>query len=134
MGQPTIRRSKWIQILFLQSMVFLYSLVSLLSKFAATFMREGGFWNARFLATVALMLLCLAVYAVFWQRILKIMDLSLAYLNKGTGLLWSLLWSVLIFAEGVTWQNIVGVALIISGMTILNMENLKTVEGADSHA
>jgi len=63
-------------------------------------------------------LLVLGTYAVLWQQILKRTSLSFAYMFKGTSLIFVLLLAALIFGEQITLSNIIGAALIITGITL----------------
>lgn len=59
----------------------------------------------------------MGVYALLWQRIIKRMPLSMAYMFKGTSLIFVLLFSALFFGEVITWTNILGSLIIIIGIT-----------------
>ena len=63
----------------------------------------------------------IGVYAIFWQRVLKRVDLSVAYANKGIGILWTLVWSTLIFKESITLLNVVGIIVICVGVMVVTM-------------
>ena len=60
----------------------------------------------------------MGLYAVLWQQILKRMDLSLAYMFKGTSLIFVMLLAYILFGEQITWNNIVGAIIIISGIVL----------------
>ena len=62
----------------------------------------------------------LVFYAVAWQAILGKVDLSQAYLNKGTVVFWGLLWSAVIFHEQITPFNIAGSLIIFMGLLMVN--------------
>lgn len=61
-------------------------------------------------------LLIMAVYAVVWQQILKKMPLTVAYANKPVSLIWGMIWGSLIFHEKITWNMVIGAAVIFSGI------------------
>lgn len=63
--------------------------------------------------------LSLAVYAFFWQKILKRVELSVAYANKAAGLLWTLVWSAFFFGEQVTVRNMIGLLVICAGVLMV---------------
>jgi len=46
------------------------------------------------------------LYAIFWQQIIKRVDLSVAYANRSIAILWSMIWAALIFGEHISVQNI----------------------------
>ena len=107
-------------IIILQLGVLLYSLVSVLSKQAALAMNEYGVVSLNSFFWLCSMIILLGIYAIIWQSVLKKMDLSIAYSNKGITLFWSLIWSVLFFKEGITIKNIIGVMMIIIGIMVVN--------------
>lgn len=107
------------KIMMLQTVIFIYSIASVLSKVASTQMKESGIFSVFFIGLLFLMVMILAFYALFWQKLLKTTDLTIAYANKGMVLFWSLLWSVLIFHEYVTIYNVIGIILIIIGILVV---------------
>lgn len=60
----------------------------------------------------------MGVYAVLWQQVLTRVPLSTAYMFKGTSLVFVLLLSALLLGEGITWQNVLGSIIIISGIIL----------------
>lgn len=104
----------------IQFIVFIYSLVSLFSKISSNFMGEYGIFSFQFILSVGFMLLMLAIYALLWQGILKKNPLSFAYINKGTQLIWSIFWSLLVFKERITIFNILGTAIVLVGIYMVN--------------
>ena len=60
----------------------------------------------------------MGVYAVLWQQVLARVPLSTAYMFKGTSLVFVLLLSALLFQEGITWQNVLGSLIIVSGIIL----------------
>ncbi len=64
----------------------------------------------------------LAVYAVIWQQVLKRFDLSFAMSNKGIVVLFSMIWSVLIFHEKITVNNVIGLLIIIVGIGLVSSD------------
>jgi multidrug transporter EmrE-like cation transporter len=66
-----------------------------------------------YLAALAILL----IYSFFWQIIIAQIDLSTAYANRGIVVLWSLLWSVVLFEEKLTTNNLIGSGLIIVGIS-----------------
>ena len=58
--------------------------------------------------------------ARWWQKLLKKVDLSIAYVNKGMLLFWSMIWSVVIFREEITILNIIGTIIIFVGIMVVN--------------
>ena len=60
----------------------------------------------------------MGIYAVLWQQVLARVPLSTAYMFKGTSLIFVLLLSALLFHEGITWQNVMGSVVIVSGIIL----------------
>lgn len=100
----------------LQIVIVIYTLSGIMAKMAAT----HDFLSFGFLKWYFLEFLILGVYAILWQQILKKFDLSEAYTNKATAVIWSSIWAVLIFKENITINNIIGCAIIILGIVLVN--------------
>ncbi len=60
----------------------------------------------------------MGLYALLWQQLIARMPLSTAYMFKGTSLIFVLLFSVLLFGEGITWMNVLGSVIIIAGIVL----------------
>ena len=103
-------------LLLLQGIVVIYTLAGVAGKFAARY----EFLSAGFLLCYGAEILILGIYAILWQQILKRFDLSVAYANRALALIWSMLWAVLLFREGITVMNVVGVAIVIVGTVLVN--------------
>ena len=56
---------------------------------------------------------------MLWQQVLKRIELSTAYLFKGTTLIFTMLFAALLFGEAITIPNIIGSVIIIAGITLL---------------
>ena len=98
--------------------VVIYSINTVIAKFVS----DQPFLSFKFIMLYLLEFAVLGIYAIFWQQMIKRFELSIAYANKAMTLLWSLLWSVLIFRDSVTPAKAVGVLLVIAGTIILNSE------------
>jgi uncharacterized membrane protein len=92
----------------------IYASVSLATKFAS----NQSFLSFTYLAGVACALGIMALYAVVWQQIIAHVELSFAYMFKGTSLIFILLFSYFFFRESITLNNIIGTVIIISGITL----------------
>ncbi len=112
-------RIKWKELAALQLIVFVYSLISMLSKCVSMEIRKYGFFSGQVLLGLTGFFLALAVYAFFWQKILKKVELSVAYANKAAGLLWTLVWSAFFFGEQVTFKNVAGLLVICAGVLMV---------------
>lgn len=60
----------------------------------------------------------MGVYALLWQQVIRQMPISTAYMFKGTSLIFVLLFSALLFGEGITTNNLIGSAIIIAGIVL----------------
>ena len=110
------KKSGLTAVLFLQGAVLIYSLTTVISKLESNY----DFLSREFILYYLLDFAVLGVYAIIWQQLLKRFELSIAYANKAMTLLWSLLWSVVLFREAVTLPKVIGVMLVIAGTIVLN--------------
>jgi multidrug transporter EmrE-like cation transporter len=55
-----------------------------------------------------------------WQQVLRRIELSTAYMFKGTTLIFTMLFAALLFGESITIPNILGSVIIITGITLLS--------------
>lgn len=113
-----VKSKKIAAVFFLQGAVLIYSLTTVISKIVSNY----EFLSLPFILFYLLDFAVLGIYAILWQQLLKRFELSIAYANKAMTLLWSLLWSVVLFHENVTVQKVVGVILVIAGTIILNRQ------------
>ena len=93
----------------------LYACVGICTKMAA--LQEAGSWPYLlwFVGAVAI----IAVYALLWQQVLRRIELSTAYMFKGTTLIFTMLIAALVFGEHITLPNIIGSVIIVTGIVIL---------------
>ena len=96
----------------------IYSINTIVAKFVS----QESFLSLRWILLYMLEFAVLGVYAILWQQIIKHFDISVAYANKATSLVWSLLWSVLLFHEGVSLLKIAGIAVTILGIVLINTD------------
>lgn len=101
------------QFLFLHIALLVYSLTSILSKFAAD--KKG----IVFIMMYGGVLVCLALYAILWQVVLKKFSLTIAFANKAIVVVWGIVWGWLFFEEAVTWNKIIGAIIIIVGIMMV---------------
>ncbi len=106
--------------LLMQVMNVVFSLNGVLMKLASVSWQENGLFALKTIAVLFAAVIVLGIYAVVWQAILGRVDLSHAYLNKGTTVFWSLLWSAVVFREQITLFNIVGGIVIFLGLIMVN--------------
>ena len=106
-------------IIILQAIIALYSLSTVMSKFAA----EEEFLSFKFILFYGIEIAILGVYAILWQQIIKKFDISVASANKAMAVLWSMLWAILFFHDNITINNVIGIVIIIIGTLIVNSDN-----------
>ena len=105
---------KWMIYIVLIGINMLYACVSLFTKYASQ--HEFMSWNymCGLIGAIGVM----GLYAVLWQQVLKRIELSMAYMFKGTSLIFVMLLAHVLFAEQITWNNVVGAIIIISGIVL----------------
>lgn len=113
-----MKKINWKNILQLQATVIVYTISSVMAKFAAI-NKENGI---RFLLFFGLEFAVLGIYALLWQQMIKKFDLSVAYSNRAMAILWSMIWAVIFFHDRITVRNLVGVAIVIAGIMLINTE------------
>ncbi len=96
----------------------LYACVTLFTKFAA----QQEFLSVAYCLGLAGAIAVMGAYAIGWQQILKHVDLSTAYMFKGTSLIFIMLLAALFFSEQITLMNIIGACVIIVGIALYAKE------------
>ena len=105
-----MKNVKWKNILQLQAVVIIYTISSVMAKAAS------------FLLFFGLEFILLGIYALLWQQMIKKFELSVAYANRAMAILWSMIWAVLFFHDRITIRNIVGVAIVLVGIVLVNTD------------
>lgn len=113
--------------------VMIFSFTSVFAKFAANAYNEGGFLNAKLFLFVFLMLSVCVLYAFFWQKVIKNLDLHVAYANRSVYLVWGQIWAVAIFGEHLSMKNIAGLLVVMAGVLIVSL-NTDYDEGEEGDA
>ena len=96
----------------------LYACVTLFTKYASQ--QELG--SVAYCLGLAGSIGVMGAYAICWQQILKHVELSTAYMFKGTSLIFIMLFAFALFGEPITIMNVVGEAVIITGITLFAQE------------
>lgn len=126
-----MNRLQWVKnILVLQAVVVIYTLSSVVAKFAT----GKELFSFSFFLFYGLEIGILGVYAILWQQMIKRFDLSVAYANRAMALLWSALWSVLLFEEGLGPKQVAGIVLVILGTVIVNADSPAEKENKEEEA
>lgn len=105
---------KYITYIVLVAINLLYACVSIFTKYAS----QSEFLSWGYVWAVAGAIGVMGLYAVLWQQVLKRIELSLAYMFKGTSIVFVMLLAHVIFGEQITWNNIVGAIIIVSGIML----------------
>ncbi len=113
------RKTKVKDIFILQIVIAIYTLSTVFAKFAS----GEDFLSFKFILFYGIEMVILGVYAIIWQQLIKKFDISVAYANKAMGLLWSIIWAILIFKDTITIKNVIGVIIVIIGTIIVNSED-----------
>ena len=121
-------------LIFMQFSVVVYTMSGICGKLASKYPTL----SFEFIGMYALDVFILGIYAILWQQIIKRIDLSIAYCNKGTSLLWSLVWSIVFFHEKLTLANAIGIVVVMIGIMIVNMDgttdNKKEIDNNNEEA
>ena len=107
-------KMKALQYISLIAINFLYSCVALFTKYASQ--QEFMSWN--YMLGVIGAVGVMGLYAILWQQVLKRIELSVAYMFKGTSIVFIMLLAYALFGEQITWNNIIGAIIIIVGIVL----------------
>lgn len=110
-----IENSSLKKFILLHVCIWIYTGTSICSKFASRY----PFLSKNYIIFTMLIFAILAVYAAFWQQIIKHFSASVAYSNKSVTIIWTLIYSAFFFGEGLTKYNIVGAVIIIVGVVMV---------------
>ena len=105
----------------LQIALFIVSLGAVCSKMAG----RQEFLSFPFFAFYGALILIMFVYAILWQQILKRISLVIAYACKGITIIYGILWGVLFFKEEITLKMIIGALLVLTGVYIFIIGEIK---------
>lgn len=94
--------------------IAIYSTVGILTRCASMF----PFLSWQYVLFVMGAVGVLGVYAIVWQQLIQRMEISLAYMFKGLGVVFALLICHFVFDEVITTHNIIGAIIIIAGITL----------------
>lgn len=112
-GRLTVRN-----ILFLVFAVAVYSSAGFFSKLASGY----DFLSLPYVGCLGGVIIVLGIYAVLWQMALKRVPLNQAYLFRSLGVVFGLAIAFLAFHEFISWQNLLGAAIVLCGLLVLLSE------------
>lgn len=95
-----------------------YACTSICTRSAAQYEFMSLSYCLWFIAAVGVM----GAYALCWQQILKRVELSMAYMFKGTSLIFIMLLAWVLFGEQITLHNIIGACVIMIGIALYAKE------------
>jgi len=98
--------------LFLHFTILLYTGAMIVSKLASAY----PLFSWQFFLLYGAVLAILLIFAILWQKVLKLFPLNTALANKAVTILWGFLWAAVIFAEQISVNMIVGSAVVLVGI------------------
>lgn len=93
---------------------FFYAIVGIFTKLAS----QQVFLSWKYLLAFAGAVAMIGLYAILWQQIIRRIELSTAYMFKGTTIIFTILFAHWLFGEQITWNNIIGAIIIIVGIVL----------------
>lgn len=109
--------------------VIVFSFTSVFAKAAANRYNAGGFADKQLYLFAFLMLFVCALYAFFWQKVIKNIDLHVAYANRSAYLVWGQIWAVILFGEHLNARNILGLAVVLIGVIVVSYYTVYEEDG-----
>lgn len=94
-------------------------LISSLSGACSKMAANQELLSLKFCFWFGMVLVLMFAYAIVWQQVLKRMPLTVAFANKPVTLIWGFIWGGLIFGEKITWNMILGGAVIFLGIYLV---------------
>lgn len=119
MSEPCEQKYSHLLMLVLHLGLMVSSLSGVFAKMAA----QQELLSLPFIFYYGLDLFAMFGYAIIWQQILKRMPLTVAYANRPVSLVWGLVWGALLFQETITWNMLLGAAVIFVGIYIMVTSN-----------
>ena len=96
----------------------LYACVTLFTKYAS----QQEFGSVAYCLGLVGAIGVMGLYAICWQQILKRVELSTAYMFKGTSLIFIMLFAFALFGEAITIMNVIGAIVIVTGIFLFAKE------------
>ncbi len=110
-----MKKSRIKDYLFLHACILWYAVTSILSKTASQY----PFLSVKYILCFVGIFFTIGSYAIFWQQAIKRFKPSIGYSNKSVSLIWTIIFSALIFGERITLYNIIGAVFIIAGVIMV---------------
>lgn len=109
--------------IFLHTVLMLQVLTTILSKMASYY----NIFSLHFMILYGLMVFVLFIYAILWQKVLMVIPLSYAYINRAIVLVWIMIFGSIFWNECITIQKILGVLFIIAGLYTISFRGGRNV-------
>ena len=116
-----MNKSKIKTLFLLHIMLMIYSMSGICSKMAA----KENFLSFKFCFYYAMIIVLLGFYAIGWQQIIKRLPLTTAFANKAVTVVWGIIWGTVFFHESISVGKIVGAALVIFGVVVMQEQMRK---------
>lgn len=107
---------EWKRISLLLGTFIVYSFESVFAKLASSY----ATFSFQYFFYLGCVLAVLGCYAVLWQKVLEVYPLNKAFLCKSLTIIFILTISHYLFDESITFNNVMGATLIISGIVTLS--------------
>lgn len=114
-----IKESKGLTYFLLHLLFLVFSMSGIFSKAAAS----CSFMSWGFLLNYGMVIFIMGVYAFFWQQLIKILPLSVAYANKAVTVIWGLIWGAILYQEKITIGKVISAAIVILGVVLYVTSN-----------
>lgn len=106
--------NNWLKYGALVGINLLYACVTIFTKYAS----GQEMLSSNYFVGLGGAIFVMGTYAILWQQVLKRIELSTAYMFKGTSLIFVMLLAALLFGETITWTNIIGAIIIVFGIAL----------------
>ena len=108
-------QNHWFNIFTICIAVAVYSASGFFTKLASAY----DFLSFPYIACLSGVVVVLGLYAVLWQTALKRIALSQAYPFRSLSVVFGLGIAYFAFHENVTWQNLLGAGIVVTGLVII---------------
>ena len=108
----------WLKYIAIVLSFALYSSTSIFMRYAAIY----PFLSLQYIVMLSCSIFVLGVYAIIWQQIIKHVEISVAYMFRGSSLIFTMLYAWMLFGEQITATNIIGAIVIVGGIMLFACE------------
>lgn len=104
----------WVKYGTLVGVNFIYACTGIFTKMASRQEMMSWLYVLWLVGAIGVM----GLYAILWQQVIRRVPITTAYMFKGTGVVFGLLIAGLVLREPITVNNIIGSAIVITGVTL----------------